>query len=94
MEIRYFDDTDTLDIAFKKLGPVHRTVDGPNEDILLDFDEQGQLIGLTIEHASRNVPLEEMLAERDKAQQPAGWLERLSRLFGAEPKGAGKYKPA
>jgi len=39
MEIRYFEDSDTLDLAFKELGPVARAVDGPNEDILLDFDE-------------------------------------------------------
>lgn len=80
MEIRYFEDSDTLDLAFKELGPVARTVDGPNEDILLDFDDKGQLIGLTIEHASRNVPLEELLAERDKPRNV--FLQLLDRLLG------------
>mgnify|MGYP001485564513 CR=1 FL=1 len=93
MEIRYFDDTDTLDIAFKRLGRVHRTVDGPSEDILLDFDEEGQLIGLTIEHASRNVPLEELLAERDRAASSAGWLGWLRRAFGPSRR-PGHYEPA
>jgi uncharacterized protein YuzE len=73
MEVRYFDDTDTLDIAFTKLGVVARTVDGPSEDILLDFNEQGHLIGLTIEHASQNVPLEDLLSDvlPDAGKQPA-----------------------
>lgn len=93
MEIRYFDDSDTLDIAFKRLGRVHRTVDGPSEDILLDFDEEGQLIGLTIEHASRNVPLEDLLAERDKAEGPS-WRQWVRRLFGSSSRNPGQCEPA
>ena len=57
MELHYFPDTDTLSIAFDKHGPVRRTVDGPNHNILMEFGENNQLVGLTLEHASETTPL-------------------------------------
>ena len=61
MQIVYEPQSDTLDIDFRmEIGPVHETVDGPNEDILLDFDEKGRLIGMTISHASKRIDLDNL----------------------------------
>ena len=50
MRIRYFEDTDTLLIEFKD-GPVAETRD-LDENIVLDFDAQGNVCAITVEHAS------------------------------------------
>lgn len=61
MKMIYFQDVDTLEVVLReKLGPVAETVDGPHENILMDFGEQGRLVGLTIEDASRKTPLDEL----------------------------------
>ena len=49
MEINYFDDTDTLLIVFSK-HPVVATED-VNEQMIVDIDESGNPVALTIEHA-------------------------------------------
>ena len=49
MEINYFDDTDTLLIVFNKR-PVVATED-VNEQMIVDLDESGNPVALTIEHA-------------------------------------------
>lgn len=49
MEINYFDDTDTLFIVFSK-HPVVATED-VNERMIVDLDESGNPVALTIEHA-------------------------------------------
>lgn len=49
MEINYFDDTDTLLIVFSKQ-PVVATED-VNERMIVDLDELGDPVALTIEHA-------------------------------------------
>jgi uncharacterized protein YuzE len=49
MKIQYFQDTDTLYIEFKTSEVVEtRDLD---EDTLLDLDSNGNICGLTIEHA-------------------------------------------
>lgn len=61
MHIAYFPDTDTIDFDFRtERGSVFETVDGPTSDIMLDFDQDGRLIGLTIEHASQTTDLESL----------------------------------
>ena len=50
MKIRYFADTDTLLIEFRDL-PVVETRD-PDENTLLELDEDGNILSITIEHAS------------------------------------------
>ncbi len=62
MQLRYFPDTDTLNVAFGDIGPVAETLDGPNENILLHFDEEGRLLGLLVEHASETTPFEAIQA--------------------------------
>lgn len=50
MKIKYFQDTDTLHIEFKAATVVEtRDLD---ENTLLDLDTDGNITGMTIEHAS------------------------------------------
>lgn len=49
MNIKYFQDTDTLYIEFRK-GEISETRD-LDENTLLDLDAAGQIVALTIEHA-------------------------------------------
>lgn len=59
MKLTYFPDTDTLDVVYaNEVCPVAETMDGPTENILLDFDEEGRVMGITYEHASRTAPAE------------------------------------
>jgi uncharacterized protein YuzE len=50
MKITYFQDTDTLYIEFRA-GSVAETRD-LDENTLLDLDAEGQVVALTLEHAS------------------------------------------
>ena len=49
MEIKYFKDTDTLLINFNE-NLVNETKE-INENLLIDFDEKGNIVSMTIEHA-------------------------------------------
>ena len=49
MKIKYFEDTDSALLEFSER-PVFETKE-INENIYLDLDEDGNLIGMTIEHA-------------------------------------------
>ena len=49
MKIRYFEDTDTLFIEFKP-GTVTDARD-LDEDTLIELDDAGQVLAITIEHA-------------------------------------------
>jgi uncharacterized protein YuzE len=51
MKIRYFQDTDTLYIEFKS-AEVAETKD-LDENTLLDVDRDGNICGITVEHASQ-----------------------------------------
>lgn len=55
MKIRYFQDTDTLYIEFKAV-EVSETKD-LDEDTLLDIDHDGNICGITIEHASKRADI-------------------------------------
>ena len=50
MKIKYFQDTDTLYIEFKST-PVSESRD-LDENTLLDLDADGNVCGITVEHAS------------------------------------------
>ena len=52
MNIQYFDDTDTLYIELQS-GPATET-EAVNNDIFLDFDANGRVIGITIDNYSQN----------------------------------------
>ena len=50
MKIKYFQETDTLYIEFRRV-EVAETKD-LDENTLLDLDQDGNICGITIEHAS------------------------------------------
>lgn len=53
MKIRYFQDTDTLYIEFRRADVVERR--DLDEDTLLDLDAEGKICGITVEHARTRV---------------------------------------
>jgi uncharacterized protein YuzE len=55
MKIQYFPDTDTLHIEFR-VAEVAETRD-LDEDTLLDIDCDGNICGITIEHAKRRTDI-------------------------------------
>lgn len=58
MKVRYFSDTDTVYIEFSNQ-EVAETKD-INENILIDLDKNGMLVGMTIEHADTQANLSEI----------------------------------
>jgi uncharacterized protein YuzE len=58
MKVKYFSDTDTAYIEFSNQD-VAETRD-INENILIDLDKNGQLVGMTIEHADAQANLSEI----------------------------------
>ena len=57
MKIKYFEDTDTALIEFSE-HQVEETKE-INENILIDLDIEGNLVGLTIEHANQYANIRE-----------------------------------
>lgn len=57
MDVKYFDDTDTLLVVFSNR-PVVVTED-VNEQMMMDMDESGNPVALTIEHARTFVNINE-----------------------------------
>ena len=55
MNIKYFQDTDTLYIEFKA-AKVAESKD-LDEDTVLDLDESGNICGITVEHASQRADI-------------------------------------
>lgn len=55
MKIRYFQETDTLYIEFRTV-EVAETKD-LDENTLLDVDQEGNICGITIEHASERADI-------------------------------------
>jgi len=49
MKVRYFEDTDTLYIELKDQKPVQ--TEELNENVMLELDDKGRVVGLTVEHA-------------------------------------------
>jgi uncharacterized protein YuzE len=62
MKIQYFKDTDTLYIEFKE-SQVAETKD-LDENTLLDFDRDGNICGITVEHASQRVDIPRLSYEQ------------------------------
>ncbi len=55
MKIKYFQDTDTLLINFTNKDVVE--TQDLNENVLIDLDEKGSLVGMTIEHAKQQADI-------------------------------------
>jgi uncharacterized protein YuzE len=62
MKIRYFEDTDTLLIELKP-GHVSETKD-IDENTLMELDAQGQVLAITIEHATTRTELSSFSFDR------------------------------
>ncbi len=56
MDVKYFPDTDTLLINFSDNGVVEtRDI---NENLLIELDKDGNLVSMTVEHAKRQMDVE------------------------------------
>jgi YD repeat-containing protein len=53
MKIQYFPETDTLAIELTSK-PVTAT-DAITDDLILDYDDQGKLVAITLDNCSKNV---------------------------------------
>jgi len=62
MNIKYFQDTDTLYIEFRK-GEIAETRD-LDENTLLDVDSKGNIVALTMEHARQRANILRFSFER------------------------------
>lgn len=61
MKIKYFKDTDTALLEFSDRGVAEtREV---SENVLVDLDEDGNLVSMTVEHASERANLPEVAFE-------------------------------
>ena len=61
MKIKYFADTDTLYIEFRK-EPVAETRD-LDENTVIDVDAKGNICAITVEHASKSAGIPEFSYE-------------------------------
>ena len=61
MRAKYFPDTDTLLLSFSKNAIVD--THDVTEDILVELDESGRVVSMTIEHARRQTDVEEFTYE-------------------------------
>jgi len=57
MNVRYFPDTDTLLVNFSDREIVETR--DLTEDVLIELDEQGRLVSMTIEHAKQQMNVTE-----------------------------------
>ena len=62
MTFEYFPDTDTLYIAFRSGPGADAAEVAP--DVVFDYDAQGNVIGLTVEHASERADLSSFSVSR------------------------------
>ncbi|MFI0347999.1 MAG: DUF2283 domain-containing protein [Chthoniobacterales bacterium] len=62
MNIKYFEDTDTLYITLSSNPPV--ATEDLDENTLIDFDQRGNVCSLTIEHAQECIDHNEVHYER------------------------------
>lgn len=65
MKIQYFEDTDTLHIEFR-VAQVAETRD-LDENTLLDIDREGNICGLTLEHAKQRADIPKFSYEYSRA---------------------------
>jgi len=57
MKVKYFQDTDTLLVNFSdnKIAETHDL----NENVLVELDENGRVVSMTIEHAKQQTDISE-----------------------------------
>ena len=59
MKIKYFQDTDTLLLEFSNSAVVDTR--DLNENTLIEFDADGKLVGMTVEHAKEQMDVREFI---------------------------------
>ncbi|HCO96220.1 MAG TPA: hypothetical protein DIU00_20150 [Phycisphaerales bacterium] len=74
MRIKYFPDTDTALIEFSDLNVAETK--GINENIYVDLDASGNLVAMTIEHASQQASFPSLSYEQIDEQTPDSPLQR------------------
>ena len=62
MKIKYFEDTDTAHVEFSARTPVETSEISGN--LFVDFDAQGNVASMTIEHASAQTDMRELIFQR------------------------------
>ncbi len=62
MRVKYFKDTDTALLEFSDR-PIQET-QAVNENSYLDLDADGNLVSITIEHATHTTPLPEVVVQQ------------------------------
>ena len=67
MKIRYFADTDTLYIEFREV-PVIESRD-LDENTILDLDDRGDILAITVEHASERAGIPQFSYEQITARR-------------------------
>ena len=66
MKLNYFPETDSLYIDLREQPSVESIE--VSQGVVLDFGESGQLVGIDIDNASRNVELDRLILTRMHAQ--------------------------
>jgi len=62
MKVKYFPETDTAFVEFSNNSvAITKEI---NENIIIDLDEKGNLVGMTIEHANKQANLSEFSIEQ------------------------------
>jgi uncharacterized protein YuzE len=82
MKIQYFQDTDTLYIEFKREN-VAETRD-LDENTLLDVDDKGNIVGITVEHASQRADIPKFSYEQVPNEQTAQILRERRADYGKQ----------
>ena len=62
MKLSYYPDTDSLYIDLSERTSVESR--GISEGVIVDYDDQGNLVGIDIDNASRKVALKELILSR------------------------------
>ncbi len=68
MRIQYFEDTDTLYLVFKEAKTDE--IKDLNENTLVEFDAEGNLVSMTIEHAQKRTDVADFSYSRVPATKP------------------------
>jgi len=68
MKIQYFEETDTLYIVFKET-EIDETRD-LDENTLVEFDAQGNLVSMTLEHAKERADVANLSFHQVSAMRP------------------------
>jgi uncharacterized protein YuzE len=68
MKIQYFEDTDTLHLVFRETN-VEETKD-LDENTLVEFDAEGNLVSMTIEHARERADVANFSFQQVPAMKP------------------------